>query len=237
MTERIHTAPKKTSFSKLLLELTISIILPTLILKKMSGADSLGPVWSLVTALALPLGYGIYQFYQTKKPGFIPVLGFIGILLTGGIGLLKLDPQYIAIKEAAIPLIIGLATIISLKTPYPLVKTFLYSSQFMHVEKIDEALRKNGNTHAFEVTLRNSTFILASSFLLSSVLNYILAKIIVTSPAGTAEFNDQLGTMNLLSYPVIVVPCVIILMIAMLYLFRHIYRMTGLTIEDILHET
>ncbi len=237
MTERIQDTPQKASFSKLLFELTISIFLPTLILKKMSGVELLGPVWSLVAALALPLGYGLYQFYRVKKPGFVPVLGFIGILLTGGIGLLKLDPQFIAIKEAAIPLIIGLATVISLKTPYPLVKTFLYSNQFMHVKKVDDALREKGNTEKFEVALRNSTFILASSFLLSSILNYVLAKVIVTSPAGTAEFNDQLGTMNLLSYPVIVIPCVIIMIIAMMYLFSHIHKMTGLTIEEILHET
>ena len=230
------TQQKRPSFSHLLFELTISIILPTIILKKLSGSEHLGPVWSLVLALSLPLGYGIYRFIKDKKPGFVPVLGFIGILLTGGIGLLQLDPKYIAIKEAAIPFIIGVATIISLKTPYPLVKTFLFSSQIMQVDKINSALAANGNLEKFNRSLEVATYILAVSFLVSSILNYVLAKIIVTSPAGTAEFNDQLGTMNLLSYPVIMIPCMIIMIVAMMYLFSRITKMTGLSIEEIMHE-
>ena len=231
------TQQKRPGFSHLLFELTVSIILPTIILKKLSDSAHLGPVWSLVLALSLPLGYGIYRFVKDKQPGFVPVLGFIGILLTGGIGLLQLDPKYIAIKEAAIPFIIGVATIISLKTPYPLVKTFLFSSQIMQVDKINSALAAKGNLEQFNRSLEVATYILAVSFLVSSILNYVLAKIIVTSPAGTPEFNDQLGTMNLLSYPVIMIPCMIIMVVAMMYLFSRITKMTGLTIEEIMHET
>ena len=84
--------------------------------------------------------------------------------------------------------------------------------------------------------LKNATYILASSFLLSAVLNYALAKYIVTSPAGTPAFNDELGTMNLLSYPVITLPCVVVMGFAMFYLFREIKKLTGLSIEDIIHQ-
>lgn len=230
------TPKKKTSFSQLITEMAISIILPTLILKKLSGDDELGATMALVLALSLPLGYGIYQFVKDKKVGFVPALGFISILLTGSIGLLELDAKYIAIKEALIPLVIGIATIISIKTPYPLVRTFIYNDMVLQVHKVDEALEGQHSRDAFDSTLVKATYMLASSFFLSATLNYALAKFIVTAQAGTAEFNDQLGTMNLLSYPVIVLPCMVIMIGTMIYLFKQIEKLTGLKFEQILNE-
>jgi len=225
----------KQNSGNLFVELIVCVILPTLILKYLSPEDQLGPVYGLILGLSLPLGFGIYQFVQEKKFGFIPALGFISILLTSSIGLLELDSKYIAIKEAAIPLIIGIGTIISLKTPYPLVKTFIYNDKILQINKVDAALEKNQSQSLFDQALKVATYILAGSFLLSAILNYVLAKIIVTSPSGTPEFNDQLGTMNLLSYPVITIPCVIVMIIAMMYLFKKIKTLTGLELDDILH--
>lgn len=219
----------------MMLEMAISIIAPTLILKKLSGDEQLGPTLALIAALALPLGYGLYQFAKEKKFGFVPILGFISILLTGGIGLLELDAKYIAIKEAAIPLVIGIATIISLKTPYPLVKSFIYNDKIMQINKVDAALESRNNRADFDQTLTTATYMLASSFFLSAILNYGLAKYIVTAVAGTAEFNDQLGTMQLLSYPVIVLPCMVIMIGTMIFLFKRIEKLTGLTFEELLH--
>lgn len=236
----ISTQPKKPAqkqqTSHLLLELAICVILPTVILKYLSGDDSLGPVYALIFGLSFPLLFGIYQFIKERKFGFIPALGFISILLTSGIGLLELDAKYIAIKEASIPLIIAIGTIVSLKTKYPLVKTFIYNDKILQIDKVDEALDKSNNQGAFERVLKTATYILAGSFMLSAALNYALAKYIVVSPSGTAEFNDELGTMNLLSYPVITIPCVIVMIYAMLYLFKHIKRLTGLDFEDIIHQ-
>lgn len=227
---------QKNQTSHLLIELAICVILPTIILKKLSAEDSLGPVYALIFGLSLPLLFGIYQFIKEKKFGFIPALGFISILLTSGIGLLELDPKYIAIKEASIPLIIAIGTIVSLKTPYPLVKTFIYNDKILQIDKVNAALEERQNQGMFDYALKVATYILASSFVLSSILNYALAKYIVKSPAGTAAFNDELGTMNLLSYPVITIPCVIVMIYAMMYLFKQIKQLTGLELEDIMHQ-
>jgi hypothetical protein len=227
--------PKKQNSGNMLLELVVCVILPTLVLKYLSPEDKLGPVYGLILGLSLPLAFGLLQFYKEKKFGFIPALGFISILLTSSIGLLELDSKYIAIKEAAIPLIIGIGTIISLRTPYPLVKTFIYNDKILQIDKVDAALSEHNNHTFFNAALKTATYILAASFLLSAILNYVLAKIIVTSPSGTPEFNDQLGTMNLLSYPVITIPCVIVMIIAMMYLFKQIKKLTGLELEEIIH--
>lgn len=227
---------QKNQTGHLLLELAICVILPTIILKKLSAEDSLGPVYALIFGLSLPLLFGIYQFAKEKKFGFIPALGFISILLTSGIGLLELDPKYIAIKEASIPAIIAIGTIVSLRTPYPLVKTFIYNDKILQIDKVDSALEERQNQDMFDYALKIATYILASSFVLSAILNYALAKYIVKSPAGTAAFNDELGTMNLLSYPVITIPCVIVMIYAMMYLFKQIKQLTGLELEDIIHQ-
>ncbi|MGM0562923.1 MAG: VC0807 family protein [Pseudomonadota bacterium] len=231
-------APKRqpNSFRHIFTELLICIIVPTLILKKLSGDDQLGPALALVVALSLPLGYSLFQFYRERKFGFVPILGFISILLTGGIGLLELPAEYIAIKEAAIPLVIGLATLVSLKTPYPLVRTFLFNDMVLNVRRIETQLEERNTRPAFDHTLYISTLLLASSFFLSATLNFLLAKWIVVSPAGTAAFNDELGTMNLLSYPVIVLPCMLILVGTLIYLFKQIEKLTGLELEDIVNQ-
>lgn len=238
-TDQAKSTPKpaqKPQTSHLFLELIICVILPTLVLKYLSGEDRLGPVYGLVLGLSFPLLFGVHQFIKEKKFGFIPALGFISILLTSGIGLLELDAKYIAIKEASIPLVIAIGTIISLKTPYPLVKTFIYNDKILQIDKVNDALEKSNNKAEFDKTLTMATYILASSFLLSAFLNYALAKYIVVSPSGTPEFNDELGTMNLLSYPVITIPCVIVMIYAMFYLFKHIKRLTGLDFEELIHQ-
>ena len=78
--------------------------------------------------------------------------------------------------------------------------------------------------------------IVAASFFLSSALNYGLARYLVTSPAGTPEYNEQLGTMTALSYPVIVLPSMIVLGIAIWYLFKQIKEVTGQGLEDFMYK-
>ena len=46
-------------------------------------------------------------------------IGIFSTLLTGGMTLLELDPNYIAIKEAAIPAAFGIAVLVSMFTPIP----------------------------------------------------------------------------------------------------------------------
>jgi len=227
---------KKPNTSRTFIELIVCIILPTLILKKLSGDEQLGSNLALVFALALPLGFGIYEFIESKKVRLIPALGFISILLTGGIGLLKLDSGYIAIKEALIPLVLAIATLVSTYTKYPLIRTFLYNDAIMDTDKVALALKDNEKENQFDQMMVKATWMLSASFFLSAILNYLLAKWIVVSPSGTPEFNDQLGTMNLMSYPVIVVPCMVITMFALYYVVKNIKKLTGLGLEDLMHQ-
>ena len=69
---------------------------------------------------------------------------------------------------------------------------------------------------------------------MSSALNYILARIILVSPPGTTEFNAELGRMTALSYPVIALPSMVVLMIAIWFVFSQIKRLTGESLEHFL---
>ncbi|MEJ2513925.1 MAG: MFS transporter [Gammaproteobacteria bacterium] len=217
-----------------LVSLGVNIAIPAVILMKFSGPDALGPVWGLVVALAFPLAYGLADFFRRREYNLVSILGVISVLLTGGIGLLELDPKWIAVKEAAIPGIIGLLVLGSLKTRFPIVRNLLYNDRIIRVDAVEKALAENGNGPAFEKTLVVASWMLAASFFLSSVLNFVLAKVLVTSPPGTTQFNEELGRMTALSYPVIVVPSMLIMMAALFYLFRNIRRLTRLDLEDIL---
>jgi hypothetical protein len=217
-----------------LINILVNIAIPTIIMIKLSDEQYLGPKIALVLALAFPLCYGIWDYSQRKKVNLFSALGFISVLLTGGISLLELDPKYIAIKEAAIPGILGLATFLSMYTRYPLVKTLLLNDSVMEVDKINAALEHEGNQEPFRKVLMNSTYLVTASFTLSSALNYILAKTIVVAPAGSEEYTQQLGKMNALSFPVIALPTMIILIVAMIYLFKSITRLTNLPLEELM---
>ncbi len=203
---------------------------------KLSGENDLGASGALIVALSFPLIWGAFELIKYKKFNFIALLGLISVLLTGGIGLLELDTKWIAIKEAAIPAIIGIGVLISTYTPYPLIKTLLYNPKIMDVDKIKQKLSATENGEAvFESRLLKATYLLAGTFAFSAVMNYLLAKWIVTSPTGTAEFNEQLGQMTLYSYPVIAIPSMLMTMAIFYYLWRTIKGMTGLTLEEIFH--
>ena len=214
--------------------LAFNILIPVIILSRFSGEDSLGPTWGIVIALAFPIGYGLWDLRESGKINPFSVLGVVSVFLTGGISLLQLDPQYIAIKEAAIPAVIGLAVLISQRTRFPLVKTLILNAQMIRVEALYSALAAKGNTAVFERRLSQASLIVAGSFGLSSALNYILARIILVSPPGTTEFNEELGRMTALSYPVIALPSMIVLLIAIWFVFSQIKRLTGESLEQFL---
>jgi len=217
-----------------MIDLVVSILLPSFILMKLSGDDELGATGGLVLALAFPIGWGLFELIKYKKFNFIALLGLISVLLTGGIGLFELDNKWLAIKEAAIPGLIGIAVLVSAFTPYPLVKTLLFNPEVLDVEKIKQRLEEKASMPLFENRLMKATFFVAGSFGFSAVMNYILAKWIVVSAAGTPEFNEELGQLTLYSYPMIALPSMLMMGGIFYYLWRTIHDLTGLELEEVL---
>jgi len=230
------TAEKQTEERKPrpLIDLLVSIVIPSIILMKLSGDDKLGPTGGLLLALAFPIGWGLYELITHKKRNYIALLGVISVLLTGGIGLLKLDAQWLAVKEAAVPAVIGIGVLVAKKLGFPLIRKLLLNPGIMKIDLIEEELTKRGNTAEFEKRIDRSDYLFAGTFVFSSIMNYILAKWIVTSESGTTAFNEELGKMTLLSYPMIAIPSTLMMLGIFYFLWRSIRKLTDLKLEEIL---
>lgn len=221
-----------------LVSLLMNIAAPALILTKGAklaerfGSVELSAPAVLVIALAFPLGYFFFDLWRRRKTNWISVVGFTGTLLTGGIGLCKLSPFWIAVKEAAIPLFIAVVLIFSRKA----VRAFLFNSNVFDVPAIESAAAARGKSAELDATLRRCSYVLTASFFLSAALNFLLARIIVrTDPSvNDAAFNEEIGEMLALSWPVIVVPCTVFIFAALWILFRGIGRASGLPLEEIM---
>lgn len=217
-----------------LIDLIVSIVIPSIILMKFSGDQDLGAARGLIAALAFPIGWGLFELIKYRKFNFIALLGMVSVLLTGGIGLLELDLKWLAIKEAAIPGILGIAVLISTRTKYPLIRTILYNHKIMQVDRIHTALEEKGHVETFDKRLLKATYLLAGTFFFSSVMNYIMAKWIVTSPTGSPAFNEELGRLTLVSYPMIAIPSMVLMFGVLYYLWKTIHGLTGLKLEELM---
>ncbi len=229
-----HTTEPTEKKENLWINLIFNIVAPTLILSKLSGEEHLGSTLALIVALLFPLGYGLMDFTQRQKINVFSILGIISTLLTGTISLLELPPEYIAIKEASIPGLIFLIILISTKTPYPLVEKLIFNDAIFNLKKLKAIIAEQKNEVHLHKIMTNCSYLVAASFALSSVLNYVLAVVIVVSPAGTEAYNTELAKMMALSYPVIALPSMIVMGAALFYFMRSVNKLTGHDIEDFL---
>lgn len=228
----------------LLLNLLCNVVLPSVILIKFSApakvlfwqSPGLGPVWALVVALAFPVLYGAYDLVVRRKWNFFSVVGFVSVLLTGGLGLFEVAAIWIAVKEAAVPLIFGVAVVGSLWTSTPLVRTLLYNDKILDTAKVAGVLAQRDAQTAFDRLLVRATWLLAASFFLSAVTNFVLARVVLRSPPDTAAFKAEMGRMLALSWPVNVLPSMAVTLFALWYLLSGIRRLTGLTLDDVFRQ-
>lgn len=215
-----------------MLSLLLNIVAPTIIMMRFAGEDKLGPINALLLALAFPFVYGMYGMIRERKIGWMPIIGLVSILISGGVGLLRLPAEWIAVKEATIPLVLALAIIISSWIGRPLARIFL--DQILDKERVHTALRERGAFEEYERRTSIATWLLAGAFFLSAALNFILATVVVTADGGTQEYTEQIGRMTALSFPVITIPVFVVLTGTILYIMNTVSKLTGLESEDVL---
>ncbi len=237
---------EKTKQENFWVNLGFNIIIPSLLLIKgralftrfVDGAQTTPnlDLWIFLLAILFPIAYGIIDLVRRRKWNLFSVIGLLSVLLTGGFGLMNLSKNWIIVKEGAVPLVLGAAVLLTAWTRKPLAKMIILNDSVFDTEKIETAIATRGKQPEFEREMRTITYIVAASFLLSSILNFALAFCIFQSPAGTPEFNEQLGKMTALSFPVIVLPTMIVLILAMLKFFRAVDTLTGLKMEDVMRK-
>jgi hypothetical protein len=219
----------------LLLNLVCNIAIPTLILMKFSSDKWLGPVWGLIAGLAFPFGYGVWDFIQRKETNLFSIVGFVSVLLSGGLGLLKVGGVWFAIKDAAIPLVMATAVILSLRSKHPLVRTVLLNDQVIDVTRVETALDERGQKPAFDALLVRASWGLAGALALTAVLHFFVVLYVLRSPPGTEAFNKELGRVMSLSLLVVALPSVAAFMLILWRVVKGLENLTGLDSDAIFH--
>ncbi len=192
----------------------------------------------LLVALSFPMVYFFLDLRSKKKVNFISILGFVNVLLTGGIGVFGgmygLSRLWFILKEGLMPLIIGLVFLFTIRKGNPLIRTFIYNEAIFNIEVIDQNLNKLDKMNDFNKVLENSSYLIVLAFFFSSIIQFILASIIVTVDPGHIDFNDQVGTMTWVSYFVVMIPSLSMFGLAIYRMVKGIKNLTGLSTEKFL---
>ena len=248
------TSKKQYKTEKPLHSVLFNIFIPVLILKngnkwldKYFGDTKNIHKWmdyldypSLVFSIALifPLAYFIYDFINRKNINLISILGFINILLTGGIGVfgskLGLTKNWFILKEGLLPLVIGLSlflmSIFKKESFYNIFLSELLFQKDKILNSIDDNLKSE-----FDRVLKVTGYYFISGFVASSIIQFFLASMIVVSNPGDTSFNEEVSTMTWVSYIAVLLPTMIILGKGFIGLISGIEKLTGMKKEEFLN--
>ena len=151
-----------------------NILLPVFILNKFTSKwGEQGPLYALLLALSFPIIYGLVDYWRRKQKNLLSLLGIINIVSTGGLALMQLEGIWFALKEALFPLLMGLAVFCTIYTKSPFIKTI--SHNILNMPLINQKVQEAHKQDELLILFKNSTLIFALSFLISSLLNFILA--------------------------------------------------------------
>lgn len=222
--------PKK---ENALANLMLNVLLPVTILSycgKETGMLAVGPKWALVLAMALPLGYQAYDWYQRRQINPFSILGMVGVLLTGGLGLLELSAQAFAVKEAAIPLLLAVLFLWTHRAGKPLVKSLLMNPELMDVAAVERLVKERREEKAFQELLWQATCWLAASFVISAVLNYGVALHFLSGKIpGSEGYTAALGKITGWGFLITGVPMMGFMIMAFQRMIKGLQRLTGLS--------
>lgn len=220
-----------------LLDLGLTIILPSIALEKLSAPDKLGPVWALVVALLLPLGFGVWCYMQKRGLNFFSVLGLIAVLVTGGLGLLNLNAIWFATKEALFPVFLGIAFPLSHRWGKPLVSELLLNPQLINMPLLHQALDTPEKHTAFARLLKRASWGMTGTFLFSAAANFLLALYLLGEKVpGSEEYTKAIGRLNWAGFLVIGIPLMGVTLLLLLWLLRTLTSITGLERDDLMNQ-
>jgi hypothetical protein len=208
----------------------------------------IGPVKALFVALVFPLGYGAWHFIRTRKANFFSALGLVSVLLTGGLtiylwnqdGTVKPNAAILfGLKEASIPLILGFVVIVSHYTPSPLLRVFLYSDSFFDIPKIERRVEETQSHERYGKVLLRATLLFATSFFISTLMNFGLALYFLGdldhNAANARElYNERVARLTGWGFAVIGVPILMFLYFTLRSLLKSLGELTGFKEDELM---
>ncbi len=188
-------------------------------------------------AILFPLLYFIFDLLTRKNINIISILGFVNVLLNGGIGIfgsaLGLSKNWFIIKEGMVPLIIGCVLFIMTKYKRESFHKFILNDAIFETEKIKSNIESNF-TGQFDLALEKAGKYFIAGFFISSLIQFILASIIVVSNPGDPSFNEQVSTMTWVSYLAVLIPTIFVIGRGYMQLIKDLENLTLLKKEDFL---
>jgi hypothetical protein len=184
------------------LEIGCTVIVPVLVLS--FGTSWLGPTPALLVGLAFPLGFAVASAVRDGRPSALSALSVASVLLTGGIGLLQLDPKWFAVKEAAVPALFGLGVAATAPTRFAMVRVLL--DRLLDRARTAEALGRTGGAAAFDAAARRGTVELGLVTAASGAASWALAMWLVRSAPGTEAFTAELARYTGWSFGLVSLP-------------------------------
>lgn len=235
----------------------VNVLIPVLVLSFVSKDPNLqesprpwhiGPLWAMIVALALPIGYGVWFFIKQRRANFFSALGLISVLMTGGLtlhlwnadGSVKTNAGLLfGIKEALIPLILGVAVLASHRRSTPLIRVFLYNDSIFDIKRIEGRVAELGREGDYDRILLGATRLFATSFVLSSLMNLGLAQWFFRnfdpgSATALEEFNSIVGRIMGWGFAVIGVPVLLFLFLTLRQLMKGLKTLTGFSDQELL---
>ena len=244
-----------------LANIVLNVILPVLILTYLSKDPAIqeklgkvarpwhiGPLRAMVFALSIPLGYGIWHFVRTRKANFFSLLGLVSVLLSGTLtlylwnhnGTVKPNAGFLfGIKEAVIPLVLGVAILASHRSASPLIRVFLYNETIFNIPKIEARVAEISAHDRYDGLLLGATRLFATSFFLSSLLNLCLANWLFRGFDSTAinaleNYNAIVGKVVGWAFAIIGLPVIVFLFFTLRRLLQGLGDLTGFTDEEMM---
>lgn len=254
-------ADPKTHQEHPLANILINVLIPVLILSYLSKDPALqeqlgkqarpwhiGPIKAIIVALALPLGYGAWHFAKTRKPNFFSGLGLFSVILTGGLTIYLWNKDgsvkehagiLFGIKEGAIPLALGIAVLLSQRSPTPLLNVFLYNDSLFDIPKIEKTVEERNAKSGYGAVIKQATYLFATSFFISAVLNVLLSLWFFrgfdrASANALETYNGIIGKLTFWGFVVIGVPLLVFLFFTLKKLLKGLRDITGLKDDELL---
>mgnify|MGYP001162301267 FL=1 len=200
-------------------------------------AEIVNDIPSIVFLIALlfPLIYFFIDLQKTRNINFISIIGFVNVLLTGGIGVfgsrLGLSRNWFILKEGLLPMSIGVLLIFYARYKPKSFNSILLNNAIFDLEKIHGALSDQGE-HELDRSTRTAGYHLIAGFFISSLIQFVLASFIVVSDPGDENFNKEVSTMTWVSYLAVMVPTMVVLGKGFWGLMNDIERITKLDKEE-----
>ncbi len=234
-----------------LINILINVLLPTIVLSKLSKEGTeiyhLGPTYAMVVALALPIGYGVWHWLKHRTLNVFSAIGMGAILLTGLITIYlwysesaKIHVNWIfGIKEAIQPLILGSLFLVTRRSKNPLFRTFIYNDGIFDIKRIENCVADKHLISEYEALIWKCTLYFFGSFCLSAILNlglahYFFSDLAPSIPNWKEEYAAIVGKITIWGFAVIAAPMLIVAMYILFMMINGLEKLTGLERDDLM---